>query len=638
MKMQLKSISIDNSPFFVDGTTIEFSDKLNCIMGGRGTGKSTLLYFMWSALSDEPENSKTVSTLLRANLSSGTITLNIQGSNGEEFVVTKTLGVEPLVSIGQGGTTVTSEELRNYFDPEFYPALQIEDIGRNPLDRLKLIDRRICDEVDKIKQQLEDVRISLDHNAKTIRTENARLSQCTDRLKDYSTAKADLKSHRENNRPADLSEDEQKSIEQLDDADKIRNAEKRYRRNVVNKLDETLTKIGELEEHVSKSKKLNDLVGGFSNTDILSKVANEFESVLSKIYGMADQMREAVNSSLGKIEQIAVPLEDAHRKQQSGAAELKQKLSQHQEYIAKYDSFSKRVEELKLLKEEISEIEERRKKADTNRKDLLTAFNEKKRELFNLRKSTIDDLNAELGEHVRILVTYGGITDDYENLLRNSLKGSNLRYNTIIPYIVENFTPDRFAATIHMKNTDELCKISAIDAGRSADIINALYETPAIYEIESLYVEDLPEFYLKVEHRDETGAVSKADFKKSDELSTGQRCTAVLPIIFAVSDNPLIIDQPEDNLDNEFINKAVRKIIQSQKDNRQLIFITHNPNIPVVSEAEFNVFLSYEEGTSKVHISGSVEDVKKEIVTLLEGGEKAFVARQELYDLKAEEA
>lgn len=102
--------------------------------GGRGTGKSTLLYFIWCALSNEPEESTTISTLLRANLSSGTITLNIQGANGKECTVTKTLGVEPLVTATQGEATITWEELRNYFDPEFFPALKIEDTGRNPVE------------------------------------------------------------------------------------------------------------------------------------------------------------------------------------------------------------------------------------------------------------------------------------------------------------------------------------------------------------------------------------------------------------------------------------------------------------------------------------------------------------------------
>ena len=96
--------------------------------------------------------------------------------------------------------------------------------------------------------------------------------------------------------------------------------------------------------------------------------------------------------------------------------------------------------------------------------------------------------------------------------------------------------------------------------------------------------------------------------------------------------NPLIIDQPEDNLDNEFINDTVRKIVQDQKKNRQLIFITHNPNIPVVSDAEFNLLLHYEAKRSHVLNSGSVEDVKDNVLNLLEGGRDAFNKRRELYD------
>ncbi|MDZ7690681.1 MAG: hypothetical protein U5K69_06025 [Balneolaceae bacterium] len=83
-------------------------------------------------------------------------------------------------------------------------------------------------------------------------------------------------------------------------------------------------------------------------------------------------------------------------------------------------------------------------------------------------------------------------------------------------------------------------------------------------------------------------------YKNSEQLSMGQRCTTVLPIIFAVSENPLIIDQPEDNLDNEYISDTIREIIKEQKENRQLIFVTHNPNIPVLSNAEYNVFFKFE--------------------------------------------
>ena len=138
----------------------------------------------------------------------------------------------------------------------------------------------------------------------------------------------------------------------------------------------------------------------------------------------------------------------------------------------------------------------------------------------------------------------------------------------------------------------------------------------------------MPEFTLKI--KGEVG--KKENYRKSDELSMGQRCTAVLPIIFAVSTNPLIIDQPEDNLDNKYISGSIHQIIKKQKEQRQLIFITHNPNIPVLSQSEQNVFLNYEKQSSII-AEGSVDDVKEEIVSLLEGGELAFKTRKDIYGI-----
>ncbi|MFP3472196.1 hypothetical protein R0J90_19280, partial [Micrococcus sp. SIMBA_144] len=84
--------------------------------------------------------------------------------------------------------------------------------------------------------------------------------------------------------------------------------------------------------------------------------------------------------------------------------------------------------------------------------------------------------------------------------------------------------------------------------------------------IQTLYCHDLPDFLLKVN----PSSAEQTDYRKSDKLSMGQRCTTVLPIIFGVSNNPLIIDQPEDNLDNKFITTKIHQIIREQKSKRQL--------------------------------------------------------------------
>jgi ABC-type lipoprotein export system ATPase subunit len=98
------------------------------------------------------------------------------------------------------------------------------------------------------------------------------------------------------------------------------------------------------------------------------------------------------------------------------------------------------------------------------------------------------------------------------------------------------------------------------------------------------------------------------------------------------SDNPLLVDQPEDNLDNRFIYETIVSSIRSIKQRRQLVFVTHNPNIPVLGDAE-RVFVLRSDGeTAKVVKQGSVDECKDEIVTLLEGGAEAFQARQQRYD------
>lgn len=74
-------------------------------------------------------------------------------------------------------------------------------------------------------------------------------------------------------------------------------------------------------------------------------------------------------------------------------------------------------------------------------------------------------------------------------------------------------------------------------------------------------------------------------------LSTGQKCNTILPILLLDSDNPLSIDQPEDNVDNSFVFDSVVKNVRQVKRRRQLIFVTHNPNIPVLGGAEKVVVL-----------------------------------------------
>jgi ABC-type Na+ transport system ATPase subunit NatA len=125
------------------------------------------------------------------------------------------------------------------------------------------------------------------------------------------------------------------------------------------------------------------------------------------------------------------------------------------------------------------------------------------------------------------------------------------------------------------------------------------------------------------------------NYREVGRLSTGQQCTAILHLLLLDNPDPLIIDQPEDNLDNAFIADHIVNELRTSKTKRQFIFATHNANIPVFGDAEWIGVLHETEGRARLQASGSIdaEDVKELAANILEGGREAFTRRREKYGL-----
>ena len=135
------------------------------------------------------------------------------------------------------------------------------------------------------------------------------------------------------------------------------------------------------------------------------------------------------------------------------------------------------------------------------------------------------------------------------------------------------------------------------------------------------------------------GSTSRPEWKQLDDLSKGQKATAVLLLLLLESEAPLIIDQPEDDLDNRFITEGVVPRMREEKRRRQFIFATHNANIPVLGDAELIVSLraageaaeGYAELPAEYMGAMDSEEVRKQVEELLEGGRAAFEMRRLKY-------
>lgn len=150
-----------------------------------------------------------------------------------------------------------------------------------------------------------------------------------------------------------------------------------------------------------------------------------------------------------------------------------------------------------------------------------------------------------------------------------------------------------------------------------------------VLQLDEVVIDDQPQVLLNDRPTDEQSIE-----RPLHSLSPGQRCSAILPLLLLSGDCPLIIDQPEENLDNRLIRQVIVNILASMKLRRQVIIATHNPNLPVLGDAEQCVVLQASgRDRSRLIATGSLDSpkVSRYITDIMEGGREAFQYRQSIY-------
>ena len=122
-------------------------------------------------------------------------------------------------------------------------------------------------------------------------------------------------------------------------------------------------------------------------------------------------------------------------------------------------------------------------------------------------------------------------------------------------------------------------------------------------------------------------------FKTIETGSVGEKSTAILSLLLSAGEQPIIIDQPEDDLDNQYVYNVVVDLLRRRKFSRQVIIATHNANIPVNGDAELIVALGTRDRVGEVLGSGSIDEpeVKDRVSIIMEGSAEAFRLRRERY-------
>ena len=120
------------------------------------------------------------------------------------------------------------------------------------------------------------------------------------------------------------------------------------------------------------------------------------------------------------------------------------------------------------------------------------------------------------------------------------------------------------------------------------------------------------------------------------KLSLGQQQSVLLALMLSSgSHRPLIIDQPEDNLDGEFIYSTLVPVLRRAKERRQVIIVTHNPNVAVLGDAELILVMKALNDRGMIVARGSIDhpDTRASACSILEGAREAFLRRAKMYGI-----
>lgn len=599
---------------YLDELIIPFSDNLTTIIGGRGTGKSTIINFIRYVLDLKIQDSdlqNSLNNLFKSNLGqSGKIELDIISNSqfGQSFTISRTYEQDPVIYDSKGNLTAFSPH-------DLLPDIEI--YGQN-----EIIDA-VADtnKVSKIISRLFDV--SKENSI------NEELSKKYEKLKNNSQI---------------LSEKEKEYtniMEDLGDSESNKDRLKIYKDSGLAEKLSLITKVGENDSEFTILKKnLPDkkyqvptisvnMDSDFNYKEDVNASISKFNKSIEQINDIYRTAVENIYEEINDIEKDWLVVQEEQQKEirdviKSIKGEDIVQDKTPEEIVSDYKSLVEKVsgskseeERARLLLENIDDLYK-------SRRDLIIEIQDRLSEKDRIRNKQLKKVNTKkLKDKLSIDIKYRQNKSKFIEYIDSNVPGVGPKRLSVINEY-ENFDVFTFVNDLQDEKIDLINKYNL-----TTGVIDKLQKLTDYHlrEIEELKLSDIPIVSLNVH----------GSYKRLDNLSKGQQCTAILNILLLDNLDPLLIDQPEDNLDNSFIAGSLVALLRENKISRQYIFATHNANIPVFGDAELIIPLEEQHGKSKIvdDSVGSIDSskIKKSVIDILEGGKYAFKVREEKYGL-----
>jgi len=601
----IRSIHFDGG--ILDGQTLHFSPELNSLIGIRGSGKSSILEAVRYAL-DIPRGEKAQDTkykdeLIRHTLGSGgKVTLTASDVYGQEFTISRIFREAPNVYLGgklQPGVSIRETVLRR---PIYFGQKDLSSTGEGFETDLveKLVGEKLRLLRDEIEAQRQHVREAAQRWLK--------LSNTAELKRDYEIQRTDANFRLKKFEEYGVADKLQKRLGFQQDAAALSRMKER--------ADNFVFVLGQLiAEHEDDLRNATSYVSK-QNPDFFSAYYAEFSNLVAKIEQLK-KIEQDARVITGRLHAKQSEFESARTSLQEEFAQVERQLAQELKQTGmtaiQPDDFLAQ-QQRKTKAEQMLEALTKQESQQTNIRDALFAEIDKLNELwlreFGTIKGELDRVNAG-HTALQIEADFKGDKEAAISYMQQLFKGSNIRETTL-----------RAVMEDHVDFGGLLRALPGALAKAGS--------TPEVFE--KTFMQNLVDFVTwQVPNR----FVIRYRGKELKHHSLGQRASALLLYVLSQRQNDvIIIDQPEDDLDNQTIYDDVIKLLREMKPHAQFIFATHNANFPVLGDAEQVHACQYQDEKVATR-SGSIDarPVQEAIINIMEGGQEAFNRRKEVYNL-----
>lgn len=602
---------------FLHGEAIHFSDNLNSFIGGRGTGKSTAiraLAYCFGINDDFGEFDHCPDSIV----------VYCEDANGILYRYERSKGCEISVKAKEDGAI--AEVPTDAFRIEYFGQGELAEVAKDPLNNPQLLQEFLDRHI--------NLRDLIDSEASLV----TQLRENAAKLMPLESGAGQL-----NGKKQALAETEKK----------LKIAEDGKLRDIVG-----------IQSRIASEKTIRGTAdtiqqaykGGLSlavlerDYDQIAESAGEVttDETSVKVLQSIRETIDAANAELKrKADEINVSLKEFSKQMEAHSAALKANHVRMDAEIAlkvadlKSKGLAGNIAELDLLLRQktatgrdISTIEQRAvelTQTRAQRRQLLEQLAGVRSQMTERRKAQLQSINDNLASTITdylVFVRYDtvGIIDDFVQFILDQMQGSYLQEQTA-RQLCERVTPSQLAGLVLKRDVAGIATAAGIDVEWAQEIHKRLFLWRVLFELDVLAKQPKPIITVRTRS-------TPAKEIPVIQLSDGQRHTILLTIaMLAESNVPLVIDQPEDDLDNAFIFSSIVATLRAIKERRQVILITHNANIAVLGDSELILPMHREDDCGKAKHRGSIdgEATKLCVQNILEGGAEAFCRRREIY-------